>query len=154
MWHAEWYSWGLSNKTLHVDLLAYVQSYSIFFYGYYYERVKLCLQKYCICTENCGYISTAYVACGKVFVKAFQWDITCVIILSTCKVIRYSLKGTQKVHLHKYCICAANRGYISSAYTAYGRVLIKGFKRCTICRISISIYIVIVYSLKGIIFEV
>jgi hypothetical protein len=75
------------------------------------------------------------------------------IILCISKVIGVYLKGTPKAHLHKYCICAANRGYISSAYAAYGRVLIKGFKRCTICRISISIYIVIVYSLKGIIFE-
>ena len=40
------------------------------------------------------------------------------IMSSMWKVIRHSLQGTKKPHLHKYCKRATNHGYKSPVYAA------------------------------------
>ena len=44
---------------------------------------------------------------------------------SISNIIRHSLQGTQKLHLHKYCIHAKNRGCSSAVYVASRMILIR-----------------------------
>ena len=64
------------------------------------------------------------------FIRAFQRDIICgiiciicIIMSSMCKVIRSSLQGTKKLHLHKYYICAKNCECSSAVYVAFRKIL-------------------------------
>ena len=49
---------------------------------------------------------------------------------SMWKVIRNSLQGTKKLHLHKYCICAKNRRCSSAVYVASRKILQLVSKLC------------------------
>jgi hypothetical protein len=68
---------------------------------------------------------------------------------SISNIIRHSLQGTQKLHLHKYCICAKNCTCSSAVYAASRMILIRAFQRHIICGIRCIICEVIAYSLKG-----
>ena len=65
---------------------------------------------------------------------------------SISDIIRHSLQGTQKLHLHKYYICATNCGCNSAVYVASRMILIRVFQWHIICGIICK---VIAYSLKG-----
>jgi hypothetical protein len=68
---------------------------------------------------------------------------------SISNIIRHSLQGTQKLHLHKYCIRAKNRGCSSAVYAASRMILVRAFQQDIICGIRCIICKVIAYSLKG-----
>ena len=107
------------------------------------------MQKYCKCGQNRGCTSAVYAAFKMILIRAFQRHIVCGIIWIICKVIAYSLKGMLKLCLHKYCICATNRGCSSAVYAASRIILIRAFQRDIICGIRCIICKVIAYSLKG-----
>ena len=129
----------------------YMLCYSIFFQGYLYISVKLRMQKYCKCGQNCKCTSARYTAFKMILIRAFHRHIVCGIIWIICKVIAYSLKGMLKLCLHKYCIHATNRGCSSAVYAAFRIILIRAFQRDIICGITSKCIIckVIAYSLKG-----
>ena len=68
---------------------------------------------------------------------------------SISNIIRHSLKGTQKLHLHKYCICAINCRCSGAVYAASRMILIRVLQWHIICGIRCIICKVIAYSLKG-----
>jgi hypothetical protein len=68
---------------------------------------------------------------------------------SIFNIIRHSLQGTQKPHLHKYCICTNNCGCSSVVYAASRMILIRALQQHIICGIRCIICKVVAYSLKG-----
>jgi hypothetical protein len=64
---------------------------------------KARLHKYCIRAKNRGYTSLVYVACGMIFMRAFQQDTRCGIYLLMSKVIAYSFMGIIMNESNRVC---------------------------------------------------
>ena len=131
-------------------LIGYMLCYSIFFRGYPYICVKLWMQKYYKCGQNCRCTSAIYAACKMILIRAFQRHLVYGIIWTICKVIAYSLKGMLKLHLYKYCIHTANHLYKSPIYVVlHVWPFIRVFQQYIICGIVLAISDVMASSFKG-----